>query len=61
MSEYLYMEVTSDRLELPVAVAESVEELARLRGVTRSNIYKIIKNREKGSPQGKYIKVRIDE
>lgn len=60
MSEYLYMEVTSDRLELPVAVAESVEELARLRGVTRSNIYKIIKNREHGL-QGKYIKVRMDE
>ena len=31
---FLYLEVTKDKFELPLAVAESIEELAKLRGVS---------------------------
>ena len=36
--ERLYMAVTKDRLSLPLAVADSAAELARLRGAKRENI-----------------------
>ena len=37
--ERLYMAVTADRLSLPLAVAESAGELARLRGVKKRTVF----------------------
>ena len=37
--ERLYMAVTRDRLSLPLAVAESAGELARLRGVKKRTVF----------------------
>lgn len=56
----LYMEVTTDKYELPVAVADSVRELAELRGVNRCTIFKalwLVKNG--GRIKSKYIKVEV--
>ena len=38
----LYMEITKDEYELPVAVAESPTELARITGYTRNAILSAI-------------------
>lgn len=59
--KYLFLEVTTDHLELPLAVASSVEELARLRCVTANNIHHSLKNAQKKGIKCKYIKVRIEE
>ena len=37
-----YLEVTTDEYELPLAVAETVGELADLRGVKKNAIFKAI-------------------
>lgn len=37
--ERLYMAVTRDRLSLPLAVADSAAELARLRGVKKRTVF----------------------
>lgn len=59
--KYFYMEVTTDHLELPLAVAESAEELSRLRGVTSGVVFKAIENAEKKGIRSKYVRVRKDE
>ena len=46
--ERLYMAVTKDRLSLPLAVADSAAELARLRGAKRENILCSISRWKKG-------------
>lgn len=54
----LWMEVTNDKLELPVAVADSAEELAELIGISKSSI-----SHRKGKKNGggrKIIKVKIE-
>ena len=44
----IYMQVTSDKYELPVAVADSVKELAEHEHITISAIYSAISNYEHG-------------
>ena len=36
MSDYVYMKITKDKYELPVAVAESTTELAKICGLKNS-------------------------
>ena len=56
--EYVYIMVTRDKYELPLAVADSVEELAEIVGVDAASIRKTMKrNREK--KKSRYRKVRI--
>ena len=50
------LQVTRDKYELPVRVASSVDEMARLTGLTRSAVYKSIERKK-----GPGIKVYIDE
>ena len=45
--KYLYMKVTADEYELPIAVADSVGELARMLGVYPSGILAGIKGKHK--------------
>lgn len=52
----VWMEVTKDRFRLPLAVADSARELARLRRVTASAV-----SRGARTPGGKYVRVRVDE
>ena len=44
----LYMKVTKDRFELPLAVAESAEELAEMVGNTKGTIQSCISHKHKG-------------
>lgn len=56
----LYMEVTTDKYELPVAVADSVRELAELRGVNRYTIFKALWQVKNGiNNKSKYIKLEV--
>jgi hypothetical protein len=47
-----YVACTDDELELPIAVADTVTELADLVGVTRSSIYSMMSRK-----QGHYYKI----
>ena len=58
----VYMEVTMDNLELPLAVADSASELAELRGVNKNAIYKSISRIQLGQRKtGRYVKVDIED
>ena len=57
----VYMEVTKDKYELPVAIADSCNELARIRNVNPNTISSMIYHcREKGH-RCRYVKVKIEE
>lgn len=57
----LYLEVTKDKYELPLAVADSIAELAKMRMVTRSTIDANISRWKKGIvKKSKYIEVKVD-
>lgn len=53
----LYLEITKDEFELPLAVADSINELARLTGKNPANICHCI-HREGRS---KYIRVEVED
>ena len=62
------MMVTQDKYELPLAVADSVEELARITGAKTNNIYSALshqKNRSIGKANkgrlSKYKEVIVDD
>lgn len=55
------MEVSDDQFKLPIAVADSVNELARLTGTTTNNIYSCISHAKKHGRNSKYIVVEIEE
>ena len=60
--ERLYMAVTKDRLSLPLAVADSAAELARLRGAKRENILCSISRWKKGTVRCPgYILVEVED
>ena len=60
----VYMAVTNDRYELPLAIGDTVSELAQELGVKRKTIsevmchYKLYRRR---SGRSKYIRVVIDD
>ena len=57
----LYMRVTDDEYELPVAVADSIPALARLIGVKPSTIYGVMYAAQKHGYNCVYVKVEVDE
>lgn len=56
----LYMEVTRDRYELPLAVADSPWELARMRGVTVYPILHAVSSTSR-TRRSKYVRVWVDD
>lgn len=56
----LYMEITKDKYELPVAVADTPSELARLRGVALSTISHAL-SRPNQKRHRKYVKIEVEE
>lgn len=60
----LYMRVTGDKYELPLAVGVSVAEIARLQGMNPSSIYTAMYE-QRAHPErkrkSKFIKVEVDE
>lgn len=55
-----YMAVTPDEFELPIYIAETVEELAEMFGISKNNIYSSISKNKSGTTTGrKFVKVKI--
>lgn len=57
----LYIEVTTDIYEYPVAVAESVVELAKICNVSANTISFAISHEKRGDYVSKFKKVEIDD
>lgn len=61
MSDYVYMKITRDKFELPVAVAETEKELAIICGVRTGTIKRIIHKSKMRGHKCSYIKVIVEE
>ena len=57
----VYMEVTKDKYELPVAIADSVKELARIRNVSANYISSRICHCKTNGHRSKYVRVVIED
>lgn len=57
----LYLEVTLDELELPIAVASSGRELAKISGTTENNIYSGISKERKGRSRSRFKCVEVED
>lgn len=54
--------VTEDKYELPIAVADTIPELARLTGATSGSIYSCLSKVKHGNAnRSRYIKVVIED
>ena len=56
----LYMKVTRDKYELPVAVAETKAELARMLGIKRENVRTAFSHAKKFK-NPTYVVVEVDD
>lgn len=52
----LFLRVTLDKYELPIAVAESKKELARILGLTRQTVLTYYKRNQRG-----FIEVEVED
>lgn len=57
----LYIKVTKDKYELPVAVADTVVELAKMVGTTEQSIYSSMSHAKVRGQNSPYKKVEIEE
>lgn len=57
----VYMKITNDKYELPIAIADTVGELAKMCGVTTNNIYSAISHRKSGERNTSFVRVEFDE
>ena len=58
----LWLAVTTDEYELPIAVADSVIELAKMVGVSENAIYQTVRNHKVGKVKKKvcpYMKIKV--
>ena len=58
---WIWMEVTLDKYEFPVAVADSVQLLARKRGISISTIYTTIRTCAQHGWRCRYRKIWIED
>lgn len=59
---FLWLMITTDKYELPLIVADSPKELAKLAGVSYQNIKTSIYLKNKGKIEySKYVKVEVDD
>ena len=56
----LWLKITKDKYELPVAVAESPRELEQMLGLSRKTVSKQIWYAKKNKTKCQYIKVEVD-
>lgn len=57
----LWMEITTDDLELPLVVASSAEELARKIGKTKNNICSSVSKAKTRGYRSRYVKVEVED
>lgn len=58
---YVYMKVTPDRYELPVAVADSGYELAKICGVSTNNVYNAMRKARLNGYRCQYVRVEVED
>lgn len=56
---FVYMAITKDKYELPIAVADSCNELARILGIKPNHISSSMSKARKKGYKSRYIKVEI--
>ncbi len=63
MKKYIWLAVTQDEYELPVAVADTAEELAAMVGTSVLNVRRLFRyhHMAKRSKVGRYCRVEIGE
>ena len=59
MADYVYMKITRDEYELPVAVADSAAELSRILGLSVNTVRNAIGNARRRIGQSQYIRVDV--
>lgn len=57
----VWLRVTDDDLQLPVAVADSSKELAELCGTTQDAIISAVSHAKRRGNRSRYVKVYIEE
>lgn len=61
MGKYLWLAVTADKYELPLAVVDSPAELGALFGISKNTVKSSVLRCKDGSLSGrKFVKVAID-
>ena len=58
---FVWLKVTTDRYELPVAVADTGEELARICGVSGNNVYSTMSKAKRLGHRCQYVRVKVEE
>lgn len=62
MGKYLWLAVTADKYELPLAVCDTAKELGELYGIKKNSVITAVKKQSSGRGCGrKIIKVPIEE
>lgn len=61
MEQYLYMLISLDELELPLAVADSASGLARMLNRSPHTILSAMSHAKKSGKRSQYVKVRYLE
>ena len=59
--KYIFMLVTKDRYELPLAVADTRKELGEMLGVSPVTIANSITRAKKGGHKSKYVRVEFPD
>lgn len=57
----LYIKVTQDKFELPIAVADTARELADMVGTSKNTVYSSIWHEKNGNTWSNYKKVEVEE
>ena len=60
VAKRIYMEVTRDKYSLPIAVADTAQELARMRGVETQQVYQAVAKEYK-IKKPRFVRVEIEE
>lgn len=58
---FIWMQVTKDKYELPVCIADSAEELAKMCGTTANSIKSSISHSKKRNFQCGYVCVKVTD
>lgn len=61
MADVVYMKITKDEFELPVAVADSPKELAKIVGTKPNYILSSISHAKKDGYRSAYVKVILED
>ena len=57
----VWIAVTADKYQLPIAVADTARELAEMRGTTTNNVISCALKTRQGKMKPKYLKIEIEE